>query len=167
VTYATLIPNHHREGRRWPTIAPATTPNTNTALPIITHAPGVMSSSQPDSIGVGVLAGMSVGNGLGGTVGDAIVGVAAIGAGVSVGVAVPVGEGVVVATGCAVGLEISGALPAADMKPAIAVADTVGVACTVGINSVIVAAGDIAGATFGAITAPVRYAAASSRVKLR
>ena len=88
---------------------------------------------------------------MGETVADAV----AVGIGVDVEVGDAVAVGVAVATG--VGVEL---------------ADGVGMAWKPKVSArlcgfPIVAVGVSAGATVGAITAPVRYAAASSRVKLR
>ena len=83
----------------------------------------------------------------------------AVGIGVAVEVAVQVGDAV--AVGVAVAVGFGGGL-----------ADGVGMARKPAesarlLGFSVVAVGDVAGATVGAITAPVRYAAASSRVKLR
>ena len=102
-----------------------------------------------------------MGDGLGCGVGDAVAvaDAVAVGAGVDVEVAVQVGDAVAVGMAVAVGIGVG-------------LADGVGMtwrpkesARPFGFS--VVAVGDAAGATVGAITAPVRYAAASSRVKLR
>ena len=92
---------------------------------------------------------------MGETVADAV----AVGVGVDVEVAVQVGDAATVGVAVAVGIGVG-------------LADGVGMAWKPKESArlcgfPIVAMGVGAGATFGAITAPVRYAAASSRVKLR
>ena len=91
--------------------------------------------------------------------GEAVADAVAVGAGVDVEVGVQVGDAVAVGVAEVVGLGVG-------------LADSVGMArkpeeSARPFGFSVVAVGDAAGATVGVITAPARYAAASSRVKLR